>query len=161
MSLAYILLAAQAAGYATSIYGQKQQERYTRAGEQLDKQERQLQMQQEALAASEQSAYSSERLREVMASQRALNAARGVQSGQGSNLALSEQNIRLQNADERARQLSQSFRKHQMESYDRLYSLNQSGRNVKRRADRFVQGMNLMSFNPLSQKLFDKIGLND
>ena len=161
MSLAYILLAAQAAGYATSIYGQKKAERYTRLGEELDKQERQLQMQQEQLAGQEQSLYSSEKLRDVMASQRALAAARGVQSGQGSNLALSEQSQRLHGADERARQLSQSFRKHQLESYDRLYKLNSSGRNVKRRADRFVQGMNLLSYNPLTEKLFDNIKLNN
>ena len=160
MSLAYILLAAQAAGYATSIYGQKKAERYTRLGEELDKQERQLQMQQEQLAGQEQSLYSSEKLRDVMASQRALAAARGVQSGQGSNLALSEQAQRLHGADERARQLSMSFRKHQLDSYNRLYSLNSAGRNVKRRADRFVQGMNLLSYNPLTEKLFDNIKLN-
>ena len=160
MSLAYILLAAQAAGYATSIYGQKKAERYTRLGEELDKQERQLQMQQEQLAGQEQSLYSSEKLRDVMASQRALAPARGVQSGQGSNLALSEQAQRLHGADERARQLSMSFRKHQLDSYNRLYSLNSAGRNVKRRADRFVQGMNLLSYNPLTEKLFDNIKLN-
>jgi hypothetical protein len=160
MSLVYMLLAAQAAGYATSLYGKKQQERYTRMGEELDRQERQLAMEQESLASSEQGLYSSEKLRDVMASNRALNAARGVQSGQGSNLALSERNIRTHNADERARQLSMSFRKHQMDSYNRLYSLNASGRNVKRRADRFVQGMNLLSFNPLTEKLFENVKLN-
>ena len=160
MSLAYILLAAQAAGYATSVYGQKRAEKYTRAGDQLDRQERELQMQQEALASSEQALQSSERLREVMASQRALAAARGVQSGQGSNLAIANRSLSVYNADERARQLSMSFRKHQMESYDRLYSLNAGGRNVKRRADRFVQGMNLLSTNPLTEKLFDNIKLN-
>ncbi len=160
MSFAYILLAAQAAGYATSIYGNKRAERYTRAGEDLDRQQRELQMQQEALAGSEQSLYSSEKLRDVMASQRALAASRGVQSGQGSNLAISERSQRLHGADERARQLSQSFRKHQLESYDRLYKLNSSGRNVKRRADRFVQGMNLLSYNPLTEKLFENLKLN-
>lgn len=160
MSLAYILLAAQASGYAASLYANKRAERYTRVGEQLDRQERELSMQQEALASNEQSLYSSERLREVMSSQRALAAARGVQSGQGSNLALSEQAQRLHGADERARQLSMSFRKHQLDSYNRLYSLNSAGRNVKRRADRFVQGMNLLSYNPLTEKLFDNIKLN-
>lgn len=160
MSLPYILLAAQAAGYATSLYANKRAEKYTRMGEELDRQERQLQMQQESLAASEQSLYSSEKLREVMASQRALAAARGVQSGQGSNLAISEQSQRLHAADERARQLSISFRKHQLDSYNRLYSLNAAGRNQKRRADRFVQGMNMLSFNPMSQKLFENVKLN-
>lgn len=159
MSLAYILLAAQAAGYATSIYGEKQQERYTRIGDKLDRQERGLQMQQEVLASSEQSLYSLERLREVMASQRALAAARGVQAGQGSNLAMSQQSQRLQAADERARQLSLSFRKHQMESYNRLYSLNAAGRNVKRRSDRLVQGMNLLSTSGLSDMLFNDVKL--
>jgi hypothetical protein len=160
MSLVYMLLAGQAVGYAASIYGKKQEERYTRAGEQLDRQERQLQMEQEQLASQEQSLYSSERLREVMSSQRALAAARGVQSGQGSNMALAQRDIRTYNADERARQLSMSFRKHQMDSYNRLYSLNQAGRNVGRRADRFVQGMNLLNYNPLTEKLFDNIKLN-
>ena len=160
MSLAYMLLAAQAAGYAASIYGRKQQERYTRMGENLDRQERELQMQQESIASSEQSLYSSEKLRDVLASQRAIAASRGVQAGQGSNLAISEQSKRLQGADERARQLSQSFRKHQMESYNRLHSLNQAGRNVKRRADRFSQGINLLSFNPLTEKLFDEVNMN-
>lgn len=161
MSLAYILLAAQAAGYATSIYGEKKVERYRRTGEQIDRQERELQMQQEVLASSEQALQNSERLREVMASQRALAAARGVQSGQGSNLAIANRSVSLYNADERARQLSMSFRKHQLDSLNRLYSLNSAGRNVKRRADRFVQGMNLLSTNPLTQKLFENLKLND
>jgi len=161
MSFAFMLLAAQAAGYAASVYGRKQEERYRRMGENLDRQERELQMSQEALASTEQAEANTERLREVMASSRALNAARGIQSGQGSNLALAERNVRTYNADERARQLSLSFRKHQMESYNRLYSLNQAGRNVKRRADRFVQGMNLLSYNPLTENLFDNLGLNN
>lgn len=161
MSLAYILLAAQAAGYASSIYGQKKVEQYTRSGDQLDRQERELSMQQQVLASSEQALQNSERLREVMASQRALAAARGVQSGQGSNLAIANRSVTLHNADERARQLSMSFRKHQLDSLNRLYGLKTEGRNVKRRADRFVQGMNLLSTNPLTNKLFDNIKLND
>lgn len=159
MSLAYLLLAAQAAGYATSIYANKRAERYTRLGEQLDRQERELQMQQEALASQEQAVVSSEKLREVMASQRAINAARGVQSGQGSNLAIANRSLNLYNADERARQLSMSFRKHQMDSYNRLYNINAAGRNVKRRADRFTQGINLLSTNSLTEKLLENIKL--
>lgn len=159
MSLAYILLAGQAAGYASSIYGKKRAERYTRMGEELDRQQRELTMQQETLASTEQAVLSSERLREVMATQRAIAGARGVQAGQGSNLAISEQSQRLQAADERARQLSLSFRKQQMDSYNRLYKLNAGGRNATRRADRFLQGMNLLSFNPLTEKLFENAKL--
>lgn len=159
MSLAYLLLAAQATGYAASIYGQKRAERYTRLGEELDRQQRELQMQQESLASQEQAVVSSEKLREVMASQRAIAAARGVQSGQGSNLAIANRSLNLYNADERARQLSMSFRKYQMDSYNRLYSLNAAGRNVKRRADRFTQGINLLSTNPLTKNLLDNIKL--
>lgn len=149
----FMLLAAQAAGYATSTYARKARERYSRLGDELDRQQIQLQMQQEQLASTEQAYYSSEKLRDVMASQRALFAARGQMGGQGSNLMASQQSQRLHAADEQARQLSLSFRKHQIESYQRLMGLNRVARNSERRMKNVGQAFDVFSGNALESFL--------
>lgn len=155
MSLAYLLIGAQAAGYGASVYAKKQSERYVRQAEELDAQQRRLQFEQESLSSLETADVNLMRLRETLATNRAVAGARGVQ---GSNAQL-QQNLRLYNADERARQLSLSFRKAQMDTVNRLYSLKSAGRNVQRRQDRFTKGINLLNFTPLTSKLMSSFGL--
>jgi len=144
-----MLLGAMAAGHGLDVYQSKRKERYTRMGEDLERREMQLQMQQEQLASSEQSLFQSEQLREVLATQRVLAASRGQMSGAGSNLAVSQSSIRAFNADEHARELSQSFRKHQFESSQRLQGLNRTARNQERRFSNIAKGVNLLSVNEL------------
>jgi len=153
MSLDMMLLAAQAGGYASSLYARKQQERIARKGDEMDRQQLQLQLQQEQLASTEQSFYNTEKLRDVMATQRALFAARGQQAGQGSNFMIGQASQRAYNAEESARQLSMSFRKHQLESKQRLIGLNRTARNAERRAKDIGEAWDMLSYGALSEFL--------
>ncbi len=150
MSLPMMLLAAQAAGYATSLYARKQQERISRRGDEIDRQQLQLQMAQEQLAGTEQAYYSTEKLRDVMATQRALYASRGQQSGQGSAFMVGQASQRSYNAEENARQISMSFRKHQIESMQRLVGLNRTARNAGRQAKNMGQAWDMLSYGALA-----------
>ncbi len=149
MAYNYMLMGAMAAGHGLDIYQGRRQERYTRMGEELERDEMRLQMQQEQLASSEQSLFQGEQLREIMATQRALAASRGQLSGAGSNLAISQSSVRAFNADEHARELSQSFRKHQYESAQRLQGINRVARNQERRFGNIAKGINLASTNEM------------
>ncbi len=143
MTFPFMVMGAMAAGAALDIYQSKRKERFTRMGEQIERDEMRLQMQQEQLASSEQSLFQGEQLRDILATQRALAASRGQLSGVGSNRAISESSIRAFNADEHARELSQSFRKHQYESAQRLQGLNRLARNTERRYSNIAKGINL------------------
>ncbi len=147
MSYQFMMMGAQAAGVALEIYQGKRRERYTRMGEELERNEMRLQMQQEQLASSEQSLFASEQLRDILATQRALAASRGQISGAGSNLANAQSSIRAFNADEHARELSQTFRKHQFESAERLQNINRIARNQERRFGNIAKGVSLISGN--------------
>ena len=145
MAYQFMLMGAMAAGAALDLYQSKRRERYTRMGEELERNEMRLQMQQEQLASSEQSLFQGEQLRDILATQRALAASRGQLSGAGSNLAVSQASIRAFNADEHARQLTQTFRKNQFESAQRLQGINRTARNQERRFSNIAKGVNLAS----------------
>ncbi len=151
--LPFMLMAAQAAGYATSIYSRKAQEKMARYGDELDRGQMRLQMESEQLASTEQALYNTERLRDVLATQRALAASRGQQSGQGSNLMVAQASQRAYNADENARRISMSFRKNQFESMQRLMGIKAVGRNSLRRSQNIQQGFNMLSTQSSQQGL--------
>jgi hypothetical protein len=158
MALPFILFAAQAAGFAVNLWGKKKQERYTNMGAEIERNELNLQLQREQLASTEEAIANTERLAEVMATQRAIFASRGVQSGQGSARALATKTIGVYNADERARQLSMGFRKHQIESTQRISKINQSARRAERKTASFMEGINLMNFNTAFGDMLNKPG---
>jgi hypothetical protein len=154
----FLLFAAQAGGFAANVWGRKKQERYTNWGAQMERNELSLQLQKEQLASTEEAIANTERLGEVLATQRAIFASRGVQSGQGSARALATKQIGTYNADERARQLSMSFRKHQIESTNRISKMNQSARRAERKTANFMEGINLMNFNGAFGDMLNKPG---
>ena len=154
MALPYLLLAAQAAGIGMNLYAQRRAEKFTRIGEELEKQQLQLRMSEEQLAYTQKSLYGVEQLREVLASQRAIMAARGQAPGLGSAKALETRSVNVFNADERARQLSQTFRKNQLDSQMSLYNINRSTRKAQRKMNSVMQGLNMFSFNALGENPF-------
>ena len=82
-----------------------------------------------------------------MATQQAMFAAQGI-SGHPA-FAAGQGNIRNYNADEQARKLSLSFRKHQSETAQRLRQINLYASKDKRTMDIIGKSLNLMNFNGL------------
>lgn len=154
MAFPMLLLAAQAAGYGINLYQRHQEENFANMGAEMDRQQLSLQIEKEALVNSEETLASTERLRETLATQRAIFAARGISAGAGSSLAIAQRSIRTAGADERARRLSMGFRKHQMESQQRLLGIGRAARRQKRQTEDFMGGLNLLNFtNALSPTL--------
>ena len=147
MAFPFLLLGAQAAGIGFNIWQNKRQSRYEAMGAQIEQQEMQLQMQQEALASTQQSLANTEQLRDVLATQRAIFASRGTSSRAA--FTAGQTSLRAYNADEQARELSLTFRKHQTETAQRLKSLNLYAGKQKRKADLFGQSLSLLNFNGL------------
>ena len=135
MAFPFLLLATQAAGIGIDLiknsisnraenqaYDSKS--RFLSYGASLEQKEIDIRMQQEELSASEESLMSLKRLREVMSTQAVIFGARGQKTGTGSALSASQGSINEFNADERARNLSKSFRKLQLENQKSISKLN-------------------------------------
>ena len=150
MSFNFLLMGAQAAGIGIDMYAKHKQERAARRGAEIDKKEIDLQMQQEQLASTEQSVLNVERLREALASQRAIFAARGQASGQGTPVSLTQNQLSTFNQDEQARQLSLSFRKYQGDAQKRLLNIGLSAQKVANKLDTVSKAFNLADFNQFS-----------
>ncbi len=153
MAFQFLLFAAQAAGVGLDMYQRRKQEQFANMGADIESKELGLQMEREALASSEEALANTERLREVMATQRAIYGARGQQAAQGTSAAIGQRNIRVFNADERARQLSMGYRKHQLESQQRLLGINKAARREERQTKDFMGALNLLNFNGLEDML--------
>ena len=149
MSFNFLLLGAQAAGIGLNMYQRRKEQRYQNMGADIEIQDLGLQLQKEQLASSEEAVANMERLRDTLATQRAIYAARGQKVGQGSPVSLMQGQIRAQSYDERARQLSMGFRKYELESKQRLIGLNKTARKSERRTKDFMQGLNLLNFNSI------------
>ncbi|HHT9129275.1 MAG TPA: hypothetical protein ACFYEC_00230 [Candidatus Brocadiaceae bacterium] len=149
MSFQFLLLGAQAAGIGLNMYQRRKEQRYQNVGADIEIQDLGLQMQKEQLASTEEAVANMERLRETLATQRAIYASRGQKVGQGSPVAIAQGQIRAQGYDERARQLSMGFRKYELESKQRLIGLNKQARRSERRTKDFMQGLNLLNFNSM------------
>lgn len=149
MAFPFLLLAAQAAGIATNLYAERSQQRFERTGERLTEAQIGLRMNQEQLANTEQTLYQTEQLRETLASQRAIFAARGQSVGSGSARAITEKSMRAFSQDQQARSISQGFRKHQLESNLRLMNIGTQARQSRRAGRRLLQTMQTFDFNSI------------
>jgi hypothetical protein len=150
MSIELLLLGAQAAGFGLNLFQNRKKEQFSNYGADIEHDELSLQMEKEQLSSTEDAYANQERLREVMASQRALFAARGQKVGQGTAVSFAQREIRTHSYDERARQVSMSYRKHQLESQQRLIKLNKHAKKSQRQTKDFMSGLNLLNFNNLS-----------
>jgi len=188
--LPFMLLAAQAAGIGMSMYAERRAEKFARIGEKLDilgvqhqmqsanlqfeNAQRQLdtRMQEEQLAFSQQALFDTERLREVMATQRAIFSARGQMPGVGSAGAITNKSLNAFGADERARNLSKLFAENKIKSGKSLLKLQQgnfnlesiskmsgikmgrTARKAQSGANLMMRGMNMFSFNAFGENPF-------
>lgn len=156
MSFPFMLMAAQAAGLGVQLYAQKRASRYEKMAVDFEKQELGLRMEQEALQSTERSLFDTEQLRETLASQRAIFAARGGNPGQGSLARVPGASIRAHAADERARSISMGFRKSQIESQMKLLDINRRNNRRERNTSNLLQGLNQFNFNESFGGLFGK-----
>lgn len=122
-----MLLGAQAAGIGANLYAARQQQRMTELGIEVEQGEVALRMKEEQLAFTEANIASLDQLQEVMATQRAILGARGQAPGVGSALAVGNKSTRAQSADQRARNLSKSFRQNQYEGTQSLLGIKKAG----------------------------------
>lgn len=167
------MLAAKAAGLGINMYQQRKAKKYEERADALDKAayaidmqglqanqaELDLRMQQEQLASTEQSLFATEQLREILASQRAMFAARG----QAPVKELEQSSTRAYSADERAREFNLSGKqlaiKGQKNAVEgnrfnisqalRMMDVKKAGRKDKRRAELFKKTFNSFSMNEL------------
>jgi hypothetical protein len=123
-------------------------------GEELEKQQIQMRMEEEQLASSQESLFNIKRLKEVMSTQRAIFSARGQMAGVGTAGAITAQSENAFNADERARNLSLSFRQNQLKSQMSLYGIKREARASQRTMGYLQQGFNMFSFNSLGENPF-------
>jgi hypothetical protein len=157
----YILLAAQAAGLVANILQTKRENKIDRQGLQIQQRDLDLRMQQEQLASSQESLYNMARLRDTMASQRAIFAARGQSSAQGSNFFIGQNSISSFNEDEQARKLSLNFRQHYINVNKTLASMETTGRIHARKGRLLSEVLNTISFNSLGSFGSDGGGVNN
>jgi hypothetical protein len=102
----FALLAMQAAGMVTDWYATQQEKAIGRMGEGLNQAAINANMATLRAQSEEQSAMAMQKLRQTIGSQIAIQAARGVQSGAGSSLALMKDSEREFGQDERARRMN-------------------------------------------------------
>lgn len=149
MNFSYLLLASQAAGLGASIYGISQQNRIEGAGYRLDEESMQLRMDQERLAATQDTLSSLKELRKNLASQRAILGARGQRAGVGSAKAFEQESTRAFGEEQKTKELNQSFRKTYLESLSRLKRIEQQGNRAQRGMQLLGQSLNMVDFSSL------------
>ena len=141
-----MLLASQAAGLATNLWATNRANKFDSLGTHMQQRELDLQMPQQQLVSTQESLVSLQRLTDIMASQRAIFAARGQTPG-GSNYFIGQNSMRAYNSDEEARKLSTGFKKYYLKASQNLIGLESTGRKAARNFDAFGKGMSMMSFN--------------
>ena len=149
MAYPFLLLAAQAAGIATNIYAQSQQTKIGRQGLAIDQAQLGLRMEQETLAATQDTLTDLTTLQETLASQRAIFGARGQNPGQGTAKSIEQKSVNAYGADANARRINQTFKKSYMESLSRLKRVEQHGLEAQRGVQLLGQSLNMVDFNSL------------
>ena len=156
MSYQYLLMGAQAAGYATSIWGTTQANKMLGIGAQLDKEALDLRMQQNTLASTEQAIANQERLREAVGLQAAIFAARGQQGGTGTAGALQTKTLTEFGREERARQLNLLFSNNNIKGQKAAIGMQVAGQKAQNWGGLMNAGLQGISFNRVLGKLNDK-----
>ena len=149
MSYDMILLSAQACGLAANLWQTSRENKYDLQGTQQQQQQLELRMKQEQLASTQESMANIARLRDVMSTQRAIFAARGQSSNQGTGFFLGQKAIGAFNADEEARELSLGFRQYYNKATQQLMGLEYGGRKTKRNMDAAAKMWNMGSLNSM------------
>lgn len=104
-----MLNAAQIFGYAGNLFSAATQASALKAGTKIDQAAIGVRLKQETLQLSQQSVEASKNLESILASQRALFAARGQNAGQGTAKALSNKSIQAFNQEESNRALTKDY----------------------------------------------------
>ena len=144
-----LLLAAQAAGIGVNLYANRQQLNYDKRGIELEESQQNLKMQQDTLAYQEQNLADLQTLNQTMASQRAIQGARGQMAGQGTTAAIENTSLRNYKSDERARKMSLSFREDYSKSIARLNRINYGSTKSELYTKTIGSAVNMFDFNKI------------
>lgn len=147
MNYQALLLGAQAAGIGTNLLAGRAKRGTQRAAIAAERSQLELRMEQDQLAFKQANIASLEHLNETLATQRAIQGARGTAAGQGSALAIAEKSIRNQKSDEKALALNKIFRENQTQGLNRLLNIREIGASAEFGASMLETGINTFSLN--------------
>lgn len=142
-----MLLGAQAAGIGADLYSAYSKKKIADAGLELEKGDINIRKGQEELSYAEANLASLQELQEVMATQRAIMGARGQNPGVGSSLASANKSERAHGADQRARELSKTFRQSQLDGMSRLLNIKKAGNRAAFGGSLIESSLNSLSLN--------------
>lgn len=120
-----LLMAAQAAGMITDYIGTRQQIMWGRMGQKLEQASITANIAMTKLQAEQQSLAAMQDLRQTLASQNAIFAARGTRAGVGTTLAIANKSVGNFNADERMRRMNLLSREAELRASGALSGLHQ------------------------------------
>lgn len=106
MSVEIFLLGMQAAGNIMDFMGTEQEKRLGRMGTQVEQSQIQTRLEQERTSAAMASLDAMTQLRQTLATQRAVYAARGTDTSTGNAFFFGQQSLRNFNSDERIRRMN-------------------------------------------------------
>lgn len=121
----YILMGAQAAGMITDYVGVQQQKRMGRLGADLDRAVIDTNIETAAMQTEQDSVNSLRMLRQTIASQAAIFAARGVRAGAGSAAGITNDSISRQKADERIRRINLLTKQSELRAQSAMVGMHQ------------------------------------
>lgn len=125
MSLSVFLMAMQAAGAVMDTWGTSQQMALGQMGTQVELEQLETRLQEEQTAAALGSLQAMQRLRQVIASQNAIFAARGQKAGAGTAFFLGQESLRQHAMDERIRRMNLLSREAQLRAGGALTGMHQ------------------------------------
>jgi len=149
MTFPYLLLGAQAAGIATSIFANESQNRIGKAGLGVDRAQLALRMEQETLAATQETLFDLQNLRETLSTQAAIMGARGQRTGVGTAHAITQKSLNAYGQDENARRINKGFRESYLNSMSRLKRIESEGMKAQRGVQLIGQSLNMLDFSSL------------
>lgn len=125
MALPILLLAAQASGMIVDYFGTRNQIRMGRMGRSVEEAGINASIEMTRAESEEASVAAMQNLRQTLASQAAIFAARGTRAGVGSALTISEGSVGEFNQDEKARRMNLLAREAQLRAGNVLSGLHQ------------------------------------
>ena len=131
MSLEIFLLSMQAAGTISDMWGTNQQIKLGRKGAQIEQNQITNRLEEERNATLMNSIDAMKALRQTLASQRAISAARGTQIGSGSQFFMGAQSIATHEVDQRISRMNLLSREAQLRAAGALSGLHQLSSETK------------------------------
>lgn len=119
------LLSMQAAGMAADYIGTRNEIRQGKRAQELDESRIKIRIEEEGLASLTRSVAAMQDLRQILANQRAIFAARGQSSGTGTAFTIGNKSVSSFNSDERIRKMNLLSKQAQLRAHNTLGQMHQ------------------------------------